>query len=229
MEYGLKELDADIMTLAGQGFQMANSGAYKDGKQNGNFDSFNPDIVMVKDGGVTGELLPNDFKAIACMHSSGLSNSFMHMTLSRNTTPEQIDKLHDMGGFFFELEDGRHAGFVNMLPIGAKDKEGILAGFEDRMMDIASLNLETEPYAFNPDVLSLLPFMANDDGKLENSNDLQIAQKIVHHLQEFSGAVDVPEPILDRAMSMEFGHKQVVPDQLMYDNRPKMSPGMRPS
>lgn len=228
MEYGLKELDADIKALVGQGFRMANSGAYKEGKQDGNFDSFNPDIVMVKDGSVTGELLPADFKAIACMHSSGLSNSFMHMTLSRNTTPEQIENLHEMGGFFFELEDGRHAGFVNMLPMGAKDKEGIINSFEDRLMEIASLGLETEPYAFNPDVLSLLPFLANDDGKLDNSNDLQIAQKIVQNLQEFSGAIDVPEPVLERAMSLEFGHKQVTPDNLAYDNRPKMSPSMRP-
>ncbi len=227
MDYSIKDLDADILTMANQGFRMAKSGDYKDGKRNGNFDSLTPDIVMVKNGTVAGELLPGDFNAIACVHSNGLSNSFLHLTLSKETSAEQIDKLHDMGGFFLELNDGRHAGFVNMLPMGVRDRENVLSGFEDRMMEISSLKLKTEPYAFNKDVISLLPFMANKDGKLDNDDALKIAEKLVSNLREFSDSVDVPKNLLERAMEAEMGYKPSL--QSAHDSRPKMSPGMRPS
>jgi hypothetical protein len=227
MDYSIKDLDADILTMVNQGFRMAKSGDYKDGKRNGNFDSLTPDIVMVKNGTVAGELLPSDFNAIACVHSNGLSNSFLHLTLSSETSAEQIDKLHNMGGFFLELKDGRHAGFVNMLPMGVRDKENVLSGFEDRMMEISSLKLKTEPYAFNKDVISLLPFMANKDGKLDNDDAFKIAEKLVSNLKEFSDSVDVPKNLLDRAMEAEMGYKPSL--QSAHDSRPKMAPGMRPS
>lgn len=226
MDYSIKDLDADILTMANQGFRMAKSGDYKDGKRNGNFDSLTPDIVMVKNGTVAGEMLPSDFNAIACVHSNGLSNSFLHLTLSSETSDEQIDKLHNMGGFFIELNDGRHAGFVNMLPMGVRDKENVLSGFEDRMLEISLLKLKTEPYAFNRDVISLLPFMANEDGKLDNDDAFKITEKIVANLREFSDSVDVPENLLDRAMEAEMGYKPSL--QSAHDSRPKMSLGMRP-
>lgn len=104
MEYSIDNLDADIMTMANQGFRMANSAAYKESRSSDNLDQLNPDVIMIKNGSVPGEFMPEDFKAIACIHSKGLSNSFLHMTLSDSTSQEQLDKLHNMGGFFLNLK-----------------------------------------------------------------------------------------------------------------------------
>jgi hypothetical protein len=227
MEYGIKNLDADIMTMASQGFRMADSSAYEEAREVDNLDHLKHDILMVKDGSVPGELLPEDFKAIACIHSRGLSNSFLHMTLSDSTSQEQLDKLHGMGGFFFELKDGRHAGYVNMLPFGVKDKEGVVQGFEDRMMEISSMGLKTEPYSFSRQGLSLLPFMLNKDGKLDNVDAFKMASKVVDNLKYCSDSVGIPVNILDRAMEAKMGYRTI--NENNYSNGPKMSPSLRPS
>lgn len=114
-----------------------------------------------------------------------------------------------------------------MLPIGVKDKENVLQGFEDRMMEISSMGLKTEPYAFNREGLSLLPFMLDKEGKLENADTFKMALKVVENLKEYSDSINVPSNLLERAIETEMGYKQT--NEHTYGNGPKMSSSLRPS
>jgi len=89
------------------------------------------------------------------------------------------------------------------------------------------MGLKTEPYSFSRESLSLLPFMLNEEGKLDNVDAFKMALKVVDNLKEQSGSVNIPGEMLDRAMETKMGYKQVSENN--YSNAPKMSPSLRPT
>jgi hypothetical protein len=233
MDSQTEKLIRDVQTLSNAGFRHANKSRFEeitnpisefaivdDNKKN----HFEPDITLVRHGHDSGGsgLRSGEFNALVSMHSESTGSASMSFALSKNTTPEQIAALDNLGTVVFPLTDGRSVVHMSMCPSGSKPEDSQVQNFEDCLMKLSELNLETVKYPTDDISLSLLPMFSAPENRPRDMTSDQIADFIVQNLGDQSLVFDDPTNAIQEALDQKNDIQQHQSYKMSNTPRPSM-------